>query len=119
MIMHHIPIYIALKALADTASKVWDITNRKANESVIRKDIADQQQAHDELATRFDAVEKAQNEQGALMKELSKSLKEFGEAMEAELEGQRRERARLKAVIYVTLGIGVVGLAVALFVLIK
>jgi hypothetical protein len=117
--MFHIPLQIALQALIETTTKVWDVFDRRKKEASILKGIADQKKAHGGLSERLDIVEKNQAEQAGLMKEFAERLKEFGEAMQSELETQRKQQMRLKLTAYMACAFGVIGFGMSLYVTLR
>ena len=117
--MFHIPLQIALQALIETTSKVWDVFDRRKKEASILKGIADQKEAHSGLSERLEIVEKNQAEQAGLMKEFAERLKEFGEAMQSELETQRKQQTRLKLTAYIACAFGALGFGLSLYVILR
>ena len=55
--MFHIPLQIALQALIETTTKVWDVFDRRKKEASILRGIADQKKAHGGLSERLEMVE--------------------------------------------------------------
>ena len=104
--MIHIPLQIALQALIETTTKVWDVFDRRKKEASILRGLADQKKAHGGLSERLEIVEKNQAEQAGLMKEFAARLKEFGESMESELETQRKQQMSLRLTAYIACGFG-------------
>ena len=117
--MFHIPLQIALQALIETTTKVWDVFDRRKNEASILRGIADQQKAHGRLSERLEKVEKNQTEQAGLMREFAERLKEFGEAMQSELETQRKQQIRLKFAACVACAFGALGFAISIYVILR
>jgi hypothetical protein len=117
--MFNIPLQIALQALIETTSKVWDVFDRRKKETSILKGIADQKEAHGGLSARLGIVEKNQAEQAGLMKEFAERLKQFGEAMQAELETQRKQQIRLRLTAYIACAFGAVGFGISLYVILR
>ena len=117
--MFHIPLQIALQALIETTTKVWDVFDRRKKEASILKGIADQKKAHGGLSERLEIVEKNQAEQAGLMKEFVERLKEFGEAMQSELETQRKQQMRLKLTAYMACALGALGFGMSLYVMLR
>ena len=117
--MFHIPLQIALQALIETTSKVWDVFDRRKKEASILKGIADQKEAHGGLSERVEIVEKNQAEQSGLMEEFAGRLKAFGEAMQSELETQRKQQTRLKLTAYIACAFGALGFGLSLYVILR
>ena len=117
--MFHIPLQIALQALIETTSKVWDVFDRRKKEASILKGIADQKVAHGGLSERLEIVEKYQAEQSGLMEEFAGRLKEFGEAMQSELETQRNQQTRLRLTAYIACTLGALGFGLSLYVILR
>jgi hypothetical protein len=117
--MFHIPLQIALQALIETTSKVWDVFDRRKKEASILKGLADQKEAHGGLSERLEIVEKNQAEQSGLMEEFAGRLKAFGEAMQSELETQRNQQTRLKLTAYIACALGALGFGLSLYVILR
>ena len=117
--MFHIPLQIALQALIETTTKVWDVFDRRKNEASILRGIADQKKAHGGFSDRLEMVEKNQAEQAGLMKDFAQRLKEFGEAMQSELETQRKQQMRLKLTGYIACAFGALGFGISLYVILR
>ncbi len=117
--MFHIPLQIALQALIETTTKVCDVFDRRKNEASILRGIADQQKAHGGLSERVEIVEKNQTEQAGLMREFAERLKEFGEAMQSELETQRKRKMRLQFTAYIACTFGALGFGISLYVMLR
>ena len=117
--MFHIPLQIALQALIETTTKVWDVFDRRKKESTILKGIADQKKAHGGLSERLEIVEKNQAEQAGLMKDFAARLKEFGEAMQSELETQRKQQMKLRLTAYIACAFGALGFGFSLYVVLR
>ena len=113
--MFHIPLQIALQALIETTTKVWDVFDRRKKEALILRGIADQKKAQGGLSERLEIVEKNQAEQAGLMKEFAERLKEFGEAMQSELETQGKRQMRLKLTAYIACAFGALGFGISLY----
>ena len=117
--MFHIPLQIALQALIETTTKVWDVFDRRKKEASILKGIADQKKAHGGLSERLGIVEKNQAEQAGLMREFAERLKAFGEAMQSELETQQKQQMRLKLTAYTACAFGALGFGISLHVMLR
>src|ERR1039457_4791227 len=117
--MFHIPLQIALQALIETTTKVCDVFDRRRNEASILRGIADQKKAHGGLSERLEVGEKNQAAQAALMREFAERLKEFGEAMQSELEMQRKQQMRLKLTAYIACAFGALEFGLSLYVILR
>jgi hypothetical protein len=117
--MFNIPLQIALQALIETTTKVWDVFDRRKKEASILKGLADQKAAHGGLSERLEIVEKNQAEHAGLMKEFAERLKEFGEAMQSELEMQTKQQLTLKLAAYIACAFGALGLGISLYVILR
>jgi len=117
--MIHIPLQIALQALIETTTKVWDVFDRRKKEASILKGIADQKKAHGGLSERVEIVEKNQAEQAGLMKEFAARLKEVGEAMQSELETQRKRQMKLRLTVYIACAFGALGFWISLYAILR
>ena len=113
--MFHIPLQIALQALIETTTKVWEVFDRRKKEALILRGIADQKKAHGGLSERLEIVEKNQAEQAGLMREFAERLKEFGEEMQSELETQQKQQMRLKLTAYIACAFGALGFGISLY----
>jgi len=117
--MFQIPLQIALQALIETTTKVWDVFDRRKKEASTLKGIADQQKAHGGLSERLEIVEKNQVEQAGLIKEFAARLKEFGEAMQSELETQRKRQMRRRLTACIACAFGALGFGISLYAILR
>ena len=117
--MFNIPLQIALQALIETTTKVWDVFDRRKNEASILRGMADQKKAHSGLSERLEMVEKNQAEQAGLMRDFAARLREFGEAMQAELETQRKQKMRLRLTVCIACAFGALGFGISLYAMLR